>query len=85
MATPDEVRAQSSRSMLRFGLMALGVIVAIGIVWFIAHAASQPASRADATMVGNAASATPSDAVNGGGVAGTGGSPPQFSASAAAS
>ena len=85
MATPDEVRAQSSRSMLRFVLMAIGVIIVIGVLWFIAHAISQPASRADATMVGNAASTTPSDAVNGGGVAGTGGSPPQFSASAAGS
>jgi hypothetical protein len=71
--------------MLRFVLIAVGVVVAVGVVWFIAHAASHPSSRADATTAGNAASTTPSDAVNGGGVAGTGGSPPQFSASAAGS
>lgn len=67
------------RGMTRFVLIAIAVIVALGIVWWVAHAVSQPSSRADATEAGVAASTTPPDAVNGGGVAGTAGAAPYTS------
>ena len=67
------------RGMTRFVLIAIAVIVALGIVYWVAHAIVQPSSTADSTAAGVAASTTPPDAVNGGGVAGTGGAAPYTS------
>jgi len=73
MADSNDFPDRSNRAIVKFASIAAGIVIALGLIWFVLHAAVRPGAGSDATTAGNAASTTPPDAVNGGGVAGTGG------------
>ncbi len=59
MATTQINPDRANRAIWKFIWLALATTVGIGIIWFVATAMNDPASRADSTAVGNAASTTP--------------------------